>query len=129
VSRQGKWEYLRAIHARYRQAPHAEKERILDEFCQVTGYHRKSALRLLNGAPPHRRQVRKGHYGRTNPGTLLKHPIPLRTDRQDVTVPGFTEVDQVAHSGDSGEGEFVHSLNQTDLHTTWVETRAVLGRG
>jgi hypothetical protein len=78
---------------------------------------------------PYRQQVRKGLYGRTKPGTLLKHHIPLRTDRWDVTVPGFTEVDLVAHSGESGEGEFVHSLNQTDIHTTWVETRAVLGRG
>jgi hypothetical protein len=25
-------------------------------------------------------------------------------------------------------GEFAHSLNVTDIHTTWVETRAVLGR-
>jgi hypothetical protein len=73
--------------------------------------------------------VRKGLYGRTKPGTLLKHHIPLRTDRWDVTVPGFTEVDLVAHSGESGEGEFLHSLNPTDIHTTWVETRAVLGRG
>ena len=205
MSRHGKWEYLKAIHARYRQAPHAEKGRILDEFCRVTGYHRKSALRLLNGPPPgrrpaprrrrapsygtrviqvlaaiwraagypwsvrlkallplwlpwarprfrltpaleaqllhlsprqmdrrlapHRQQVKKGLYGRTKPGTLLKHHIPLRTDRWDVTVPGFTEVDLVAHSGESGEGEFLHSLNVTDIHTTWVETRAVLGRG
>jgi hypothetical protein len=205
VSRQGKWEYLKAIHPRYRQAPRAEKGRILDEFCQVTGYHRKSALRLLHGPPPGRRppsrrrraltygtrviqvlaaisraagypwsirlqallplwlpwartrfrltpaleqqllalsprqmdrrlapykpQGQRGRYGRTKPGTLLKHHIPLRTDRWDVTVPGFTEVDLVAHSGESGEGEFLHSLNQTDIHTTWVETRAVLGRG
>jgi hypothetical protein len=35
----------------------------------------------------------------------------------------------VAHGGDSGDGEFAHSLNLTDIHTTWVETRAVLGRG
>lgn len=48
MSRQGKWEYLKAIHARYRHAARAEKGRILAEFCQVTGYHRKSALRLLN---------------------------------------------------------------------------------
>ncbi len=206
MSRQGKWEYLQAIHARYRQASRAEKERILDEFCQVTRYHRKSALRLLNGPPPGRRPSRRRHppalrystrviqilaaiwaaagypwsvrlkallplwlpwartrfrltppleqhllalsprqmdrrlapykrqvtkrlYGRTKPGTLLKHHIPLRTDRWDVTVPGFTEVDLVAHSGESGAGEFLHSLNQTDIHTTWVETRAVLGRG
>jgi hypothetical protein len=46
-----------------------------------------------------------------------------------MTVPGFTEGDLVAHSGKSGEGEFVHSLNATDIPSTWVETRAVLGRG
>jgi hypothetical protein len=60
---------------------------------------------------------------------LLKHQIPLRTDRWAVTEPGFTEIDLVAHSGDRAEGEFLHSLNVTDIHTTWVETRAVLGKG
>jgi len=77
----------------------------------------------------YRRPGATGRYGRTKPGTLLKHHIPLRTDRWDVTVPGFTEIDLVAHCGDSGDGEFAHSLNLTDIHTTWVETRAVLGRG
>ena len=178
---------------------------MLDEFCRVTGYHRKSALRLLNGPVParqppaprrrpptyglrviqvlaaiwraagypwsvrlkallplwlpwarprfrlspaveaqvlrlsprqmdrrleaYRRSGATGRYARTKPGTLLKHHIPLRTDRWDVTVPGFTEIDLVAHCGESGDGEFAHSLNLTDIHTTWVETRAVLGRG
>ena len=68
-------------------------------------------------------------YGRTKPGTLLKHHIPLKTDHWDVTVPGFTELDLVAHCGDRADGEFAHSLNVTDIHTTWGETRAVLGRG
>ena len=30
---------------------------------------------------PHRRQLRKRLYGRTKPGTLLKHHFPLKTDR------------------------------------------------
>jgi transposase InsO family protein len=77
----------------------------------------------------YRRPGQTGRYGGTKPGTLLKHHIPLRTDRWDVTVPGFTEIDLVAHSGDCADGEFAHSLNLTDIHTTWVETRAVLGRG
>ena len=68
-------------------------------------------------------------YGRTKPGTLLKHPIPLKTDRWDVAVPGFTEIDLAAHCGSYGDGEFGHSLNVTDIHTTWVETAAVLGKG
>jgi hypothetical protein len=46
-----------------------------------------------------------------------------------VTVPGFTELDLVAHAGDRAEGEFAHSLNVTHIPTTWGEARAVLGRG
>jgi hypothetical protein len=171
---------------------------MLNEFVAVTGYHRKYAIRLLNGplpaaAPPrprppghrrpahgldgrrlplvaapqgpaapvaaafapaapslaearapaldhqprqidrrlagHRRQLTKRLYGRTKPGTLLKHHIPLKTDRWDVRTPGFSEIDLVSHSGTSADGEHIHSLNLTDIHTTWVETAAVLGKG
>src|SRR6266508_2164022 len=191
------------MYHRYRGARRPEKQRILDEFCQVTGQHRKHAIRLLNspapgaahpprpraaqyppavidalrkiweaaGYPwsvrlkallplwlpwarrrlhlraaveaqllrisprqidrrlaPHRREIRTRLYGRTKPGSLLKHHIPLKTDRWDVATPGFTEIDLVAHCGSLGDGEFVHSLNVTDIHTTWVETAAVLGK-
>ena len=203
MSARAKQEYVQAIYHRYRGARRPEKRTILDEFCQVTGHHRKHAIRLLNspapgaarpprrrppryspaviaalrsiweaaGYPwsvrlkallplwlpwarrrlhlrpaveqqglaisprqidrrlaPHRRELRKRLYGRTKPGTLLKHHIPLKTDRWDVVMPGFTEIDLVAHCGSLGEGEFVHSLNLTDIHTTWVETAAVLGK-
>jgi hypothetical protein len=203
VSARAKGEYVQAIYQRYRYAGRPEKRRILDEFCEVAGYHRKHAIRLLNrpapgaarpprprsatysptviealrtiweaaGYPwslrlkallplwlpwarrrlrlrpavecqllaisprqmdrrlaPHRRQLTKRLYGRTKPGTLLKHHIPLKTDRWDVAAPGFTEIDLVAHCGSLGDGEFVHSLNVTDIHTTWVETAAVLGK-
>jgi len=204
MSVRAKWEYLRAIHGRYRQAPREGKGQILDEFCASTGYPRKAALRLLNGPPPGRarprprrraatygaaviqaltaiweaagypwsvrlkallplwlpwarrrlrlsatvcqqlraisprqidrrlaptkRTLKTRRYGRTKPGTLLKHHIPLKTDHWDVMVPGFTELDLVAHCGDRADGEFAHSLNVTDIHTTWGETRAVLGR-
>ncbi len=203
VSAQAKREYVEAIYQRYRRAKRAEKRQMLDEFCHVARYHRKSAIRLLTGpAPgavrpprrrdilytaaaiealraiweaagypwslrlkallplwmpwarrrlhlrpaverqvlgisprqmdrrlaPHRRQLRKRLYGRTKPGSLLKHHIPLKTDRWDVATPGYTEIDLVAHCGSLGDGEFVHSLNVTDIHTTWVETAAVLGK-
>jgi len=203
VSARAKGEYVQAIYQRYRHARRPEKRRILDEFCQVVGYHRKHAIRVLNGpapgaagpprrrpatyspaviealrtiwtaagfpwslrlkallplwlpwarrrlrlrpaverqllaisprqidrrlAPP-RRALSKRLYGRTKPGTLLKHHIPLKTDRWEVATPGFTEIDLVAHCGSLGDGEFVHSLNLTDIHTTWVETAAVLGK-
>jgi transposase InsO family protein len=74
-------------------------------------------------------QRRRRIYGRTKPGYLLKHHIPVKTDRWDVQSPGFTEVDLVSHSGNSASGEFAHTLNVTDIHTTWTESVAVLGRG
>lgn len=199
-------DYLQKIHMRYQQASRSERRRILDELCANCGYHRKHAIRLVNGPAPgsgpgrpqrrrrgvsyrstlisilkavweaadypwsvrlkallpqwmpwirrrfrltaeqerqlleisartidyrlaaHKRAQRRRLFGRTKPGTLLKHQVPLRTDRWDVKVPGFTEIDLVSHSGDSASGEFCHSLNLTDIYTTWTESRAVLGK-
>jgi len=77
---------------------------------------------------PKKRQLKKRLYGRTKPGTLLKHHIPIKTDSWNVHTPGFTETDLVSHSGNSASGEFIHSLNVTDIHCTWVESRAVMGK-
>src|ERR671925_235372 len=74
-------------------------------------------------------QLKRRLYGRTKPGTLLKHHIPIKTDSWNVKTPGFTETDLVSHSGNSEKGEFVHSLNLTDIFSTWVEARAVMGKG
>ena len=75
-----------------------------------------------------RQALQRRLYGRTKPGTLLKHQIPLKTDRWNVTVPGFTEIDLVTHSGPMSEGDCLFSLNLTDIYTTWDETRAILGK-
>jgi hypothetical protein len=37
---------LRALKTRYQAASKAEKTRILEEFILISGYHRKSAIRL-----------------------------------------------------------------------------------
>ena len=87
-----------------------------------------SARQMDRVLAPHKRIIRRRLYGRTKPGTLLKHQIPVKTDHWDVTEPGFTEVDLVSHSGDRADGDFLQSLDLTDIHTTWVETRAVLGK-
>ena len=90
---------------------------------------RISARTIDNRLRPYKRRLRRRLYGRTKPGTLLKHHIPLKTDHWDVQVPGFTEIDLVSHSGNSASGDFCYSLNLTDIYTGWTETRAVLGRG
>jgi hypothetical protein len=41
-------EYAGALRPRYRAASRKEKARILDEFCSMTGLHRKAAIRLLD---------------------------------------------------------------------------------
>jgi len=205
MSGKTRWDYLKAIYLCYQKVSKPFRGRILDEFCQVCDYHRKYAIRLLNGPAPQkpktmvrkgrpwtygakvisaltavweaagypcsvrlkallplwlpwaikrmgltaqvqkqllmispatidrrlkgkRGQLKKRLYGRTKPGTLLKHHIPIKTDSWDVKSPGFTEIDLVSHSGNSASGEFLHSLNVTDIHSTWVESRAVMGK-
>jgi hypothetical protein len=75
-----------------------------------------------------KRQVRHRLYGRTKPGTLLKHHIPIRTEHWDVTTPGFTEIDLVSHSGNWADGEFLQTLILIDIHTGWDESRATVGK-
>ena len=41
-------EYIQAVQSRYIRAAKTDKGKILDEFARVTGYHRKSAIRVLN---------------------------------------------------------------------------------
>jgi hypothetical protein len=48
ISAQAREELVRAIAGRYREAVSQDKERILDEFVALTGYHRKHAIRVLN---------------------------------------------------------------------------------
>ena len=192
VGPQARREYLGQMRDRYQRAPRDAKGRVLDEVCEVTGYHRKAVIRLLRrtepprgrrrGRPvrygpevvaalraiwtaagypwsvrlkallpawmpwartrlrltphleaallgisarqidrrlqPYKRELRRRLYGRTKPGTLLKHHIPIQTERWTTTTPGFTEIDLVSHSGDCADGEFLHSLNLIDIHTT-----------
>jgi transposase InsO family protein len=82
--------------------------------------------RRLKGS---KRDRKRRIYGHSKPGTLLKQQIPIRTDHSDIVGPGFLEVDLVEHCGPCASGEFVYSLNVTDVHTGWTQTRAVLGKG
>lgn len=111
-------EWMPWIRRQYRLSAGTERQ-----LLQISA---RSIDRRLRGE---KRKLRRRLYGRTKPGTLLKHHIPLKTDHWEVNVPGFTEIDLVSHSGNSASGDFCYSLNLTDIHTGWTETRAVLGRG
>jgi hypothetical protein len=88
-----------------------------------------SARQIDRRLQEHKTLLKRRLYGRTKPGTLLKHHVPIKTDHWDVTQAGYAEIDLVSHSGERAEGEFIHSLTLTDIHSTWTETRAVMGKG
>jgi hypothetical protein len=65
----------------------------------------------------------------TKPGTLLKQNIPIRTGTQwNEDMPGFLELDLVAHCGSTTAGEYVNTLDATDICSGWTETRAVINK-
>jgi hypothetical protein len=65
----------------------------------------------------------------TKPGTLLKSQIPIRTGTDwDEGRPGFVEMDTVAHCGESTKGQYIVTLDVTDIETTWSEQRAALNK-
>ena len=106
------------IRKRYRITP-----RIEEHLLTISSRQMDRRLKSRKG------RIRKRIYGRTKPGTLLKHHIPIKTDNWDVKSPGWTEVDTVSHSGNNAGGVFGYTVNQTDILTTWVESRAILGKG
>jgi hypothetical protein len=53
-------EYREAMRQRYRQANKKGKGELLDEFIQVTGYNRKSVIRLLSRNGEQRQKKRRG---------------------------------------------------------------------
>jgi len=67
-------EYALAVRPRYKAATRGEKKRILDEFCETTGMHRKAVIRLLNRRPgPSKRSPgRPRKYGPEVADALVK---------------------------------------------------------
>jgi hypothetical protein len=82
--------------------------------------------RLL--APDRAKMEVRGRSG-TKPGTLLRHPIPIRTFTEwDNARPGFLEIDLVGHDGGVAGGDFCQTLDATDVASGWTETQAVLNK-
>lgn len=77
MGKQARKAYLQAIKARYHQGDKSSKQAILNEFCEVCGYARKYAIRLLNRKPDGKSSSRKrpGAKPKYEADTLME---PLR---------------------------------------------------
>jgi hypothetical protein len=83
--------------------------------------------RMLAGA---RQAGLEGRRRRNGVGSAIRKSVPIRTfaDWHDPEI-GFLEVDMVEHCGGSKQdGNFVHSLVLTDIHSGWTECVALLIR-
>ena len=73
-----------------------------------------------------RKKLQLKGRARTKPGTLLKNQIPIKTFADwDEKRPGFVEIDLVSHDGGSVRGDYIQTLDVTDVFTEWTETKAV----
>jgi len=73
VTRRSILEYAQELRSRYFKASKEAKGKMLDEFTQVTGLHRKAAIRLLNRPSQPRASKRRGRprkYGTELTGAL-----------------------------------------------------------
>lgn len=77
---------------------------------------------------PFKRTATRAIHGTTKPGSLLKKQIPIVLSRWNEQRPGYAELDLVAHCGMNTSGDFVSTLNLTDLATAWSEEEAILGK-
>ncbi|MBF0301394.1 MAG: integrase [Oligoflexia bacterium] len=60
----------------------------------------------------------------TSPARHMKNKVPINTLDSNVTKPGHTQADTVAHCGDKLIGEFMNSITLTDIHSAWTMNRA-----
>lgn len=63
------------------------------------------------------------------PPNPVTRDIPMERIRWDEPEPGHFEIDLVHHSGFTPSGDYVHTVQMTDVATGWCEQAAVLGRG
>lgn len=78
-----------------------------------------------------RRRINLKSRSRTKPGSLLKNQIPIRTFsdwKDEEKRPGFLEIDTVHHCDENNRGDYVHTLDTTDVFTGWNECRAFMGK-
>jgi hypothetical protein len=107
---------------------------VLERFGELRGMSKATRAALLSISPatidrllaPERKKLRLKGRSHTRPGSLRRSLVPLRTfGSEDQKLPGFVEVDLVAHDGGASRGEYLYTLTLTDVASGWTLLRAV----
>lgn len=98
------------------------------EICQQLGQISAATMdRLLK---PFRDQVSRRPYAQSQSSSAIKNLVPIRTFSEWKNVsPGSLQADLVMHCGESVEGLYLTTLMTIDVATSWVDFRAVWGKG
>jgi hypothetical protein len=65
----------------------------------------------------------------TTKSSAIATMVPIRMDGWDVAETGVMQIDTVAHCGDSVAGDFVYTVNATDVATLWGVRHAQWQKG
>jgi hypothetical protein len=89
-----------------------------------------SAATIDRLLPPVREAGGRGRRRRSGVGSAIRQSVPVRTfDEWGEPPPGYCEADLVEHCGAvKHEGNFVHTLTLTDIHSGWTECAALVVR-
>jgi len=73
-------------------------------------------------------RIKRKYHRKIHP--LLYRQIPVKVfEEQDMNALGNMQIDTVEHCGSSAFGEFVNTLDATDISSGWTEQEAVMGKG
>jgi len=67
--------------------------------------------------------------GRSTTVPAVLRQVPIRTDGWDTAPVGTLQLDTVAHCGHQNVGDYIYTVNATDVTTLWGERRAQWNKG
>lgn len=111
-----------------------DKLRLIGElYCsdQIAEQLKKIAPATIDRKLKHEREVlhlKKNRQPKGNSWLYQVIPVKLINDWDREKI-GNCQLDFVLHSGSSAAGEFIHTLDLTEIATGWSEEEALMGRG
>lgn len=126
------WKKMERISARRMKAsfkdwlPYYDKNNVNNQIKTILQEMSVSTLDRFLKILRNRYRDTKNGISSTPPTTHMKNKVPINTLHSDITRPGYTQADTVAHCGDKLAGQFMNSITITDIFSTWTENRTLL---